>query len=41
MINKTTSGKYKIVKIFSPEEMKNAEDVLHNLNDKTYFRQNK
>lgn len=39
MINKTTSGKYRIVKIFTPEEMKSAEDILHNQNDKTYFRQ--
>jgi hypothetical protein len=41
MVKKTTSGKYKIVKIFTPVEMKQAEGILHNLNDKTYFRQNK
>jgi hypothetical protein len=40
MAKKTTSGEYKIVKIFTPEEMKNAEEILHNLNNKTYFRQN-
>lgn len=39
MIKKTTSGKFKIVKIFTPEEMRNAEAVLHNLNSLTYFRQ--
>jgi len=38
MVKKTTSGKYKIVKIFTPKEMKNAEDILHNSNDNTYFR---
>jgi|SRR3972149_7837434 len=38
MVKKTTSGKYRIIKIFSPQEMKNAEDILHNQNDKTYFR---
>lgn len=41
MVKKTTSGKYKIVKIFTPREMKNAEEILHNQNDKTYFRQPK
>lgn len=41
MVNKTTSGKYKIVKIFTPEEMKHAEEVLHNQNNNVYFRQRK
>ncbi len=40
MVKKTTSGKYKIVKIFTPEEMRQAEEILHNSNDKTYFREN-
>ncbi len=39
MVNKITSGKYKIIKIFTPDEMKSAEDILHNQNEKTYFRQ--
>lgn len=39
MVKKTTSGKYRIVKIFTPQEMRNAEEILHNQNDKTYFRQ--
>lgn len=39
MVNKTTSGKYKIVKIFTPKEMRNAEGILHNQNNETYFRQ--
>lgn len=41
MVNKTTSGKYKIIKIFTVEEMKQAEIILHPGNDKSYFRQNK
>lgn len=41
MVNKTTSGSYRIVKLFTPEEMKQAEEILHNQNDKTYFRQHK
>lgn len=41
MVKKTTSGKYRIVKIFTPEEMKHAEEILHNGDDKTYFRQRK
>jgi hypothetical protein len=28
-VNKTTSGKYRIIKINSPDEMKQAEQVLH------------
>lgn len=40
MIKKTTSGKYRIVKIFTPQEMKQAEEILHNGNDRSYFRQN-
>lgn len=40
MVNKTTSGKFKIVKIFTPQEMKNAEGILHNQNNNVYFRQN-
>jgi hypothetical protein len=39
MVKKTTSGKYKIIKIFTPDEMKSAEKILHNQNDKSYFRQ--
>lgn len=34
MVEKTTSGKYKIVKIFTPEEMKQAEEILHNATTK-------
>lgn len=41
MIKKKTSGKYRVVKIFTPDEMKQAEEILHNLNNKTYFRQKK
>jgi len=29
MVKKTTSGKYRIMKIFTPEEMKQAQTVLH------------
>ena len=41
MVKKISSGKFRIVKIFTPEEMQKAEDILHNLNNKTYFRQNR
>lgn len=38
-VSKTTSGKYKIIKIFTPEEMRKAEKIIHNAKNKTYFSQ--
>lgn len=38
-LKQTTSGKYRIVKIFSPEEMKQAESTVHRTGEETkYFK---
>lgn len=38
-INQTTSGKYKIIKIYTPEEMKKAFDLVHNTDEnQNYFK---
>lgn len=38
-LKQTTSGKYRIVKIFSPEEMKQAESTVHRTSAETkYFK---
>lgn len=36
-IRQTTSGKYKIVYIYSPEEMKNAHKIVDRKKDTNYF----
>lgn len=41
MVKKTTSGKYKIIKIFNPEEMKQAEKVLNSNKSLGYFTNKK
>ena len=38
LINKSTSGKYRIIKIFSPEEMKQAETILSTNSEIKYFK---
>ena len=38
-INQTTSGKYKIIKIYTPEEMRKAFDLVHNTDEnQNYFK---
>lgn len=38
-INQTTSGKYKIIKIYTPDEMKKAFDLVHNTDEnQNYFK---
>ena len=37
LVNKTTSGKYRIKKIFTPEEMKQAENTIHFDKETKYF----
>lgn len=37
LVKKTTSGKFRIIKIFTPEEMKQAENILHTLKESKYF----
>lgn len=36
-VNKTTSGKFKIIHFYSPEEMKNAHKILDGDEELTYF----
>jgi len=38
-VKKTTSGKYKIIRVYSPEEMKTAFALIDGENEKDYFRQ--
>ena len=39
-LKQTTSGKYRIVKIFSPEEMKQAESTIHGTSEETKYFNN-
>jgi hypothetical protein len=40
LVKKTTSGKYQIIKIFSPDEMKNIEQLIHTFKDSRFFENN-
>jgi hypothetical protein len=38
MVKKTTSGKFRITKIFTPKQMKQAENILHTIKESRYFK---
>lgn len=40
LVKKKTSGKYRIIKIFTPEEMRKVEQLIHTFKESRFFENN-